>query len=59
MNSIFIYALVNTDKHDDIEDIMQIACCNENKIDMFMTADPKLVEIYGHLFNIKTKIKLL
>lgn len=52
------FAICNTDKHDDIEDIMQIACSNENKTDMFITADPKLVENYSHLFKPKTKIIL-
>jgi predicted nucleic acid-binding protein len=53
------FAQLNTDKHDDIEDIMQIACCNENKINTFITADPELIEKYGHLFIHKTKIELI
>jgi predicted nucleic acid-binding protein len=53
------YAILNTNKHDDIEDIMQIACCNENKINTFITADPELIESYGHLFIHKTKIELI
>jgi PIN domain nuclease of toxin-antitoxin system len=53
------FAILSTDKNDDVEDIMQIICCNENKINLFMTADPKLIEIYGRLFNPKTKIELI
>lgn len=53
------YAMLNTDNHDDIEDVMQIACCNENKINIFLTADPKLVERYERLINHRTKIKLI
>lgn len=53
------FAIASTDKHDDVEDIMQIACSNENKIDMFITADQKLIENYGQLFNTKTKIVIL
>jgi predicted nucleic acid-binding protein len=53
------FAIQSTDKHDDIEDIMQIACCNENKINTFITADTKLIETYGHLFNRKTKVELI
>lgn len=53
------FAITNTDKHDDIEDIMQIVCCNENKINLFITADPKLIEDYGQLFNCKTKFEII
>jgi predicted nucleic acid-binding protein len=53
------FAIAHTDKHDDLEDVMQIDCCNENKIDTFVTADPKIVENYRQLFNAKTKIAIL
>jgi predicted nucleic acid-binding protein len=53
------FAIASTDKHDDVEDIMQIACCNENKIDMFITADPKLVQTYKSLFHSKIQIELI
>lgn len=53
------FATQNTDKHDDVEDLMQVACCNENKIDIFITADISFVKRYNRLFNRQIQIELI
>ncbi len=44
---------------DDIEDLIQINCCNRNRLDIFLTADKVLVDTYSNFFDPKVKVVVI
>ncbi len=54
INAITIEKAFEIVGEEDLEDAIQIACCIENAIDLFVTADQAIAKIYSNYVDVET-----